>query len=731
MKTTAHTIYDNSVEQRVDQKHAPTKLQDWENEPTVMELKSELALAEPWNRELVTKVQKWRALREAQAPNADDNDKDSEPRSKVQPKLVRRQAEWRYPALTEPFLSTDDMYEVNPTGWEDDEAAKQNGIVINHQFRTKMNRVQFIDRLVRTCVDEGTAFVRPGWVRETKMVKKMVPSWAFVRANEMQAAQITQAAQLAQTNPQEFGMLPEDLKAAVEYSVENGVLAMAVANGEIEVEEEEVVKNQPTLDIMRCGNVYLDPNCEDDVSNANFVIYSFPTSKAKLKRDGRYKNLDQVKWSDNSPTIDTEYDTSRIESGMDFKDDLRKSVVAYEYWGFYDIHGTGELVPIVATWIGDTMIRMEENPFPDQSLPLVIIPYLPVLRSVTGEPDAEILEDNQALLGALMRGMVDLMGKSANSQTGVARGFLDTVNRRRFLKGLDYEFNPTSSPETAIYQHKFPEISMSAFNLMSLQNQEAEALTGVKAFSGGLSGEAYGEVAAGIKGMLDAAAKREMSILRRVADGMIQIGRKMIMMNQAFLSDEEIVRLVNKTAVRIRRDDLAGQFDLKVDISTAEVDAAKASDLAFMLQTMGNNMPMDMVKMLLAEIAKLKRMPLLAKMIMDYEPQPDPVQQKLQELEIAKLDAQIMEIRTEAALNEAKARKALSEADKADLEFLETESGVTHQRDLEHAQAQAQGNQATEITKALLTPRGEDNSGPSAQDIAGAIEYSAINRQLT
>ncbi|MFP3693873.1 hypothetical protein, partial [Burkholderia sp. SIMBA_048] len=76
---------------------------------------------------------------------------------------------------------------------------------------------------------------------------------------------------------------------------------------------------------------------------------------------------------------------------------------------------------IVATWIGDTLIRMEKNPFPDQKLPFIIIPYLPVKREAFGEPDAELLEDNQKILGAVTRGMIDLLGRSANGQQGFAK----------------------------------------------------------------------------------------------------------------------------------------------------------------------------------------------------------------------------------------------------------------------------------------------------------------------
>ena len=48
--------------------------------------------------------------------------------------------------------------------------------------------------------------------------------------------------------------------------------------------------------------------------------------------------------------------------------------------GIWDIDDTGEVKPFVATWVGSTFIRMEENPYPDKKIPFVLssIPYLAV-----------------------------------------------------------------------------------------------------------------------------------------------------------------------------------------------------------------------------------------------------------------------------------------------------------------------------------------------------------------
>jgi hypothetical protein len=311
--------------------------------------------------------------------------------------------------------------------------------------------------------------------------------------------------------------------------------------------------------------------------------------------------------------------------------------------------------------------------------------------------------------------MIDLMGRSANAQMGSRKDALDVVNRRKFEKGLDYEFNPNVDPRQAFFMHQYPEISQSAHYMLELQNNEAESLTGVKAFHSGISGQSLGATATGIRSAMDATSKRELGILRRLAEGIKKIGRKIIAMNAEFLSEEEVVRVTNEEFVPVRRDDLPGNYDLRLTISTAEADNEKAQELAFMLQTMGNSMPMDMSKMILADIARLRKMPELAKAISNYEPQPDPLAEKARELEVAKLEAEVRNenakaeensvdvelkrAKTQSELANAKAMK--SKADLDDLSFLEREKGIDHNKDLEKQQQKIEGDLMKERAKSL------------------------------
>jgi hypothetical protein len=403
--------------------------------------------------------------------------------------------------------------------------------------------------------------------------------------------------------------------------------------------------------------------------------------------------------------------------------------VAYEYWGFCDIHGDGRLQPIVATWIGASIIRMELNPYPDQKLPFVVVPYLPRKRELYGEPDAELLEDNQNILGAVSRGMIDLLGRSANAQQGFAKGMLDALNRRRYDEGKDYEFNPSVNPSQGLIEHRYPELPQSAMQMLDLQNSEAEALTGVKSFAGGLSGQAYGPVASNARSMVDAAAKREMAILRRLAKGVCEMGEKIIAMNAEFMTEEETIQVTDDTYVEISREDLKGNFHLETDISTIEVDEAKAQDLGFMLQTLGPTVDPSISMTILAEICDLKRMPALAHKLRGYKPPPpSPEQQQMQQLELQKAALHNKKLQSDIDLNEAHAKQLGAKTDMTNLDYVEKETGTTHARNLQVQQAQSVGNQNLEVTKALTKPMKE---GEKPGNISAAVGFNQLSHRLS
>lgn len=656
------------------------KLVDWKNPPTLMNLKSDYEEAMHSHREMVSRVNTW-----LDALRGKKDFKTMDGRSEIQPRLIRKQAEWRYAGLEEPFLSTEDMFKIYPATHDDVQSAKQNQIILNKQFRVDINRIAFINKYIRNAVNHGTVICKLSWETETGIVTEEVP--VYTQTIEETVAVLQQMVQQGQIPPEQAQQMAQSGQP-----IQIGVEPQQV---------EAVIVNRPVIEVKDCRDIVIDPSCEGDIDNAQFIIDIFTTDMSSLKKDGRYSNLEMLEIRQDTVSIDHYYydDSSKQDPNFRFKDIPRKKLVAFEYWGYWDIDGNGIVKPIVATWINDTIIRLEENPYPDKKLPFVLVQYLPPDRdTVYGDADASLLLDNQKVIGAVTRAIIDLIGRSANAQRGIRKDLLDPINKKRFDQGLDFEYNPVNANlNDTFYMTKMPEVPRSALEIIQYMSNEAEALTGIRAFSQGLQSQSLGDSVGGIRSALDATAKRELGILRRLANGLKNIGRKIMAMNSVWLADEEIVRITDEEFVAIKRSDLAGNFDLVVDISTAEADNQKASELSFMLQTMGNSVPFDITKMLLSKIADLRKLPDLAKAIEEYQPQPDPLAQENAQLQNEMLKAQITneqakgeENQTDVALKQAKTQTEIAKAkatnanaDMTNLNFLEQSSGLQHDRELE------------------------------------------------
>ena len=663
-----------------------SKLTKWENEPSVTDLEADLLAAKPTHQTHVTNTQKWLSKLAGEL-----HIKPPVGRSHVQPKLIRKQAEWRYASLEEPFLSTTDLFDIDPVTEEDYDAAEENQILINYQFNTKLDKVSFINEYVRTAVDEGTVFVQVGW----KYEKGERTVFEEIELSPTQAQMFVYSEVSKGTMTQEDAIALMQSGEPIKRTVKRTKTI--------------VTANHPTLRVCEYDRLIIDPTCEGDLEKAQFIVVPFETSYSELMTEGKYKNLDKIFTEDGvilqgKMDDSTFYKTITNQTGFEFKDKARKKLTAYEYYGYWDIDGKGITKPIKAIWVGSVMISLEELPYPDKKLPFVGVQFMPVRKSIYGEPDGKLIEDNQDILGAVTRGMIDILGRSANGQVLMTKGLLDQANQKKYEQGDNAFINPGFDPRTSIHMQTFPEIPNSALQMLNLQNQEAESLTGVVAFNSGISGNALGSTATAVRGALDSASKRELGILRRLSAGVEKIGRKIIAMNGEFLEDEEVIRVTNKNFRTVRRDALAGDFDLRVKISTAESDNQKIEKLAFMMQTGQQSMDPEEAKLVRAEIYKLQKMPDLAQKVLSYQPQPDPVSEQIRQLDLErltlenqKLRAEIEERHSRAIENQvdvelkqaktqnelAKASKTNSEKDMTDLAFVRKDLGIDKQERIE------------------------------------------------
>ena len=572
-------------------------------------------------------------------------------KSQIVSQDIRKQLEWMIPSLADPFLSTPDIIKCNPITWEDVPSARQNELLLNTQFCRKFPRYNFLMKSLKVLAMEGTLVVQTGWDYEDEEVEEMVET--------------------------------------VVIDPETGEEMIIMAKQKVT----KVKKNQPTAVVCRNEDIYIDPTCMDNMDKCQFVIHRYETDLSSLRADGRYKNLDQVEKHEGQVRDNGYY--PQDHTYFTFEDKARKKMVMYEYWGNYDVNEDGIAEPIVCSWIGNTVVRLQSNPYPDKKPPFIVVPFNAVPFQIYGDSLASVIGDNQKVKTAIIRGVIDNMAQSNNGQVGMKKGSLDIANRKKFLQGNNFEYNGDKGD---FWQGSYNQIPGSAFDVMTLMNNEIESQTGVKSFSGGITGNALGSSATGARGALDATATRRISLVRNIAENLIKpLMRKWMSYNAEFLEAEEIVRITNEEFIPIKRDDLTGNIDIDISISTAEDNNAKSQELSFLLQTLGNTMPFEMTQMIIAEIAKLSRMPDLEKRIRDFKQEPDPAAQQMQQAEMERLALENQKLQSEIARNNAragedeidiqlkmqkaqveaaKARKLGSEADMTDLDFLLKNDGV-------------------------------------------------------
>jgi hypothetical protein len=620
--------------------------------------KSDLKSADLLKREQDALIGKWKA-----EYNGEPYGNEKKGKSAIVSRDIKKQSEWQHATIVDPFVSTSDIIKCNPITWEDEKSSRQNELLLNAQFCRKFDRFNFMSKAVKVLDREGTLVVQTGWDYEDEEV----------------------------TTQAEVVVVDEYGQEFIEVQ---------------EIKETIVKKNQPTAKVCRNEDVYIDPTCQDNLDNAQFVIYRYETDLSSLKKDGRYKNLDKVS---NVGREDYDYEASD-DTHFRFSDDPRKKMVVYEYWGNYDMDDDGIAEPIVCAWINDIIIRLQSNPYPDGKPPFIVVPFNSTPFKIHGEANAELIGDNQKVKTAIVRGIIDNMAQSNNGQVAVRKGALDQVNRKKFIAGQNFEFNGTPND---FWHGSYNSIPGSAFDMIGLMNNEIESITGTKSFSGGINSGALGSTATGARGALDATATRRMNMVRNVAENLVKpLMRKWMSYNAEFLEDEEVVRVTNEEFVPVRRDDLGGRIDIDISISTAEDNAAKSQELSFLLQTLGPNEDPAIRRGLMADIMELMRMPEQAKRIRDYKPEPDPAVEQMKKLEMERLMLENEKIKADildkqaragensvdielkqnkAAVEAAKARKLGSEADMHDLKFVMEDEGFAHLErveleDLKHAQ---------------------------------------------
>jgi len=540
-----------------------------------------------------------------------------------------------------------------------------------------------------------------------------------------------------------------------------------VGEQEVEIKKSRVITNHPTHFVCEPEHVVIDPTAKGILRNAQFLIQDYDVDLSTILSDkwdeetntGFYKNIETIDFNGDLENHD-QYDNDEVKSFI-FSDRARKKVRIREYWGKWDIHGNGIAIPIVASWIGTTMVRLQKNPFKHQKIPFSLTTYMPIVGKMQGEPDAALLKENQESIGKMTRAYHDITNTRAVGQKIVMEDtFSSQAEWDLFEKGNSARSRANVDLNRAIHTVGTEPVDNSVFQVIQLQKEDAESLTGNalrdKKLSGS-NGQNPGVI--GMGGVSTSSERREQSLLRRMSSQLFKdmISQDIVNM-QAFSSPEEVVRVTDSEFVTIKREDIQGQYDISIDVNTPGKNSETAQTLSFILQAAGDSLDPKVKNMVLADILRLKNRSDLAKKIEESKPEISKEQMQIQQMQMqkAQLDlenaqiendllkvkmqehgskieinkaivgeykSKIVENHADVKWKEAKATESEKRADyyesQADLskaKLINEVDGVTRERELNDMEFKEKNRQSIEELKAKVALANLTNAEAAAQN---------------
>lgn len=565
-----------------EEKKVKIKLDD---EAVLRIAQANIARSKKAKTDIEAKQRKWKQMYDAE-PQAGISG-----RSKFVSKDTKKNLHWFIPNAMKPFMSSDDIVEAIPRTADDVKRAASQATLLNFQFSNEFDKYDFLWQSLFVMGSEGTVVARTGWDFEEE--PEQIPFKGTMQEYQMLLADgakfvgdiKTEAITVPQQNPNPI-MPPIPLR-------------VDVVSGTIEIMK--TIKSRPTAAVIRNENFYIDP-AATTIDTAEFTAEDIDMIMSDLRENektaenpkGIYKNIDKITTNaadKNTSTLAAERETERRSYGSnddeESTDESMKKVKITEYYGRIDVDQDGIAEHIVISFVGNTVIRLEANPFPDNKPPYVAVPYSPRAFSFWGDAMAAFIEDTQQIKTAIMRTFIDTMAHSTNGVKHTLKGSLDPVNKRklRISKiGDVIEWNDANSLGAYRMEAKndIPQSMMSMFELFTA---EGENESGITRYNQGLDARSLNKTATGISAIMNQSQMRIWETTSRFAEEYIKkLFRKWIAYNQAFLTDEVAVRIAGNRFENILPDDIGGNYDLSINVAIAGSSQEKAQNIVQLMQ---------------------------------------------------------------------------------------------------------------------------------------------------
>jgi hypothetical protein len=187
----------------------------------------------------------------------------------------------------------------------------------------------------------------------------------------------------------------------------------------------------------------------------------------------------------------------------------------------------------------------------------------------------------------------------------------------------------------------------------------------------GLDPGAMANTASGVQTLASMSQKRMGEVVRNISNLLSKVMTRWNDYNIAFLDNTEIENLVGQR-LQVSGAELKQDFDIRISVATDASIQAKIQQYNLMLQqsaSMAGSVPPHLMNMIYAKMLYLFEEPMMAEFVKNFQPQPNPMQQRMQQLEMAKLDADIQDTKASAMYKQTNAQENIKKLEHLDSEI--------------------------------------------------------------
>ncbi len=556
-----------------------------------------------------------------------DGRQDRPGRSRIKSSDTMDAIEWMMPSFMKTFAGSTSCVSVSPVGTEDVEKAEKMQRLLNWQFMgRRVGGFRVLYEWIKAALIYGTSVVKVTWrdiyvtkgfdvpiASEAEIAKMMddddyidvnatpeeIPAGAVITEDMMKIAQTdpNMLAKIGAVNATPQQIQPVALEPMRVYRDVRGTKKIKSYSG-------------PMVEVISPEDFWMDPDATS-VENAQFVIHRVHRTFGELKdmeRDGIYKNVDKVKeWADkskdylaNAESAERYAAAGRIDPATNSAPNqnlqpARRKLEVFEWWGLLDLKNDGFLEPYMVVVCGDSILRMEKNPYGHGQAPFEVL--RPMLDPFTflGIGMPELVGEFQELKTALLRQTLDNVSFQNNGMWLVNRNAGVDINALLNPRpGTIVRANITQGAVTPITPSSLQSMPLTMLELVDSMLQKR---TGVTSYNQGLDANSLNKTATGITKIMNASAQRIELIARIMAEtGIRPLYQKMLMLNQQFIDQTIVIRVFNHP-VEISPDDLAGDFDVTVDVGGANGrDETRIQQMMMLIQYAANLMQLGVMR---------------------------------------------------------------------------------------------------------------------------------------